>query len=50
MLTTWLIELFLNELGTLYDRGEQRSYKKLQTEFYTFLSQDSLKVKVYGGT
>lgn len=44
MLTTWLIELFLNELGSHTDRGDQRSYKRLQHEFYEFLSQDSLKV------
>ena len=47
MLTTWLIELFLNELGALTDKGEQRSYKRLQSEFYAFLSQDYLKVLGY---
>lgn len=45
MLTTWLIELFLNELGALQDRGEQRNYKRLQSEFYSFLSQEALKVR-----
>ena len=46
LLTTWLIELFLNELGALQDRGEQREYKRLQSQFYSFLSQESLKVHV----
>ena len=45
MLTTWLIELFLNELGSLSDSGEMRSRERLQKEFYNFLSQEHLKVK-----
>ena len=45
MLTTWLIELFLNELGTLSDCGDMRSFERLQQEFYAFLSQDYLKAR-----
>ena len=48
MLTTWLIELFLNQLGMLSDCGDRRAYEKLQREFYDFLSQDHLKVKREG--
>lgn len=44
MLTTWLIELFLNELGSLSDSGDMRSRERLQKEFYNFLSQEHLKV------
>lgn len=44
MLTTWLIELFLNELGSLSDAGDMRTKQRLQREFYDFLSQDHLKV------
>jgi hypothetical protein len=49
MLTTWLIELFLNELGTLSDTGERRAHKRLQQEFHVFLSQDYLKVSGSAG-
>ena len=45
MLTTWLIELFLNELGSLADSGERRAYERLQREFYDFLSQEHLKAR-----
>ncbi len=45
MLTTWLIELFLNELGTLSDTGNRRGYERLQKEFYEFLSQEHLKAR-----
>ena len=44
MLTTWLIELFLNELGNLTDNGEKHAHSKLQQEFHSFLSQESLRV------
>ncbi len=46
MLTTWIIELFLNELGSLHDTGEINAYKRLRQEFHSFLSQEPLKVGV----
>jgi len=43
MLTTWLIEIYLNDLGCLSDEGDKDGYSKLQTEFYRFLQQKSLR-------
>ncbi len=43
MLTTWLIELFLNDLGCRSDEGDKVGYSQLQSEFHLFLKQSSLK-------
>ena len=43
MLTTWLIELYLNDLGCLNDEGDVTGHKRLQTEFHTFLRRPGLK-------
>ena len=43
MLTTWLIELYLNDLGCLSDEGDVAGHKRLQTEFHTFLRRPVLK-------
>ena len=44
MLTTWLIELFLNELGGLRDEGDMTAHHKLQQQFHKFLETDALRV------
>ena len=44
MLTTWLIELFLNELGGLRDEGDATGHHKLQQQFHKFLEIDALRV------
>ena len=44
MLTTWLIELFLNELGGLRDEGDATGHHKLQQQFHKFLETDGLRV------
>jgi hypothetical protein len=44
MLTTWLIELFLNELGGLRDEGDATAHHKLQQQFHKFLEIDGLRV------
>ena len=44
MLTTWLIELYLNELGVLRDEGETERHRRLQKEFHDFLRLESLAV------
>ena len=46
MLTTWLIELFLNELGTLHDDGLTEQYKKVQRDFHNFLGKQEFRVRV----
>jgi hypothetical protein len=43
MLSTWLTELFLNELGNLSDGGDINGYLKLQEEFHNFLETSYLK-------
>ena len=44
MLTTWLIEMYLNELGCYKDSVQMDNYLKLQKEFHDFLCKTSLKV------
>ena len=44
MLSTWLCELYLNELGGLRDSSNMEQYWKLQEEFYKFLATPTLKV------
>ena len=43
MLTTWLIELYLNDLGCLRDEGDKVGYGRLQKEFHKFLEQANLR-------
>ncbi len=44
MLTTWLIELYLNALGTLKDEGDMDGHQLMQGEFHTFLRKPGLRV------
>ena len=46
MLTTWLIELYLNELGTLLDDGKTDQYAKIQEDFHKLLAKPALKVSI----
>ena len=46
MLTTWLIELFLNELGSLKDEGDGTTHSKLQRDFHKFLESDALRLRI----
>lgn len=45
MLTTWLVELFLNDLGALKDEGDRDGHAKMTQEFHTFLETKSLRVR-----
>ena len=45
MLTTWLVELFLNDMGALKDQGELAKHDRLRADFHTFLRRDSLVVR-----
>ena len=44
MLTTWLVELFLNDLGALKDEGDRDGHAKMTQEFHAFLETKSLRV------
>ena len=44
MLTTWLVELHLNELGVLQDQGKMYEKQQLQREYHDMLWKDMLKV------
>ena len=46
MLVTWLIEIYLNQLGELKEQQKDGSavFKGLQREFQTFLTQTRVKV------
>lgn len=46
MLVTWLIEIFLNQLGEMKEQGQDESdeYRKVQEEFRMFLAQPKNKV------
>lgn len=48
MLVTWLIEIFLNQLGEMKEQGQDESeeYRKVQEEFRMFLAQPKNKVLV----
>ena len=48
MLVTWLIEIFLNQLGELKERIDLQpgKYDKLQEDFRLFLRQPSIKVSL----
>lgn len=43
MLSTWLTELYLNELGNLNDERNMEAYLRLQKEFHDFLDRPELK-------
>jgi len=49
MLTTWLVELYLNGLGVLQDQGKLQEKKALQRDFHDMLRKDMLKVCGMGG-
>ena len=44
MLTTWLVELFLNDLGALKDEGDREGHAKMTKEFHAFLETKTLRV------
>ncbi len=43
MLATWLIELYLNDLGCLSDEGDKAGHASLQTQFQRFLRTPALR-------
>ena len=47
MLSMWLIEIFLNQLGELRERGQDglEQYSTLQAQFRHFLASARLKVR-----
>ena len=49
MLVTWLIEIYLNQLGELKEQQLESSprYQTLQKEFQTFLKQTRVKVRKF---
>ena len=44
MLIMWLIELYLNDLGTLKEEGASAKKEDLEEEFRKFLAQTKVKV------
>jgi len=48
-LVLWLIEIFLNELGTLRDFGKHDTaeYRNLDDEFRHFMTQPLVKVSTF---
>ena len=44
MLITWLIELFLNDLGNLKDEGDMNGHRNLQRDFHKFLEVPAFRV------
>ncbi|KAJ7357587.1 Vacuolar protein sorting-associated protein 18 like protein [Desmophyllum pertusum] len=44
MLIMWLIELYLNDLGSLKEEGSQAKHEDLEEEFRKFLAQTKVKV------
>ena len=44
MLTTWLVELYLNELRALQDQGRVQEKQRVQKDFHNMLRKDMLKV------
>jgi len=43
IISTWLLEIFLNQLNILKDKGDQEEYKACQDEFRGFISNPSVK-------
>jgi len=48
MLVTWLIEIYLNQMGELKEQGQEQSqeYETLQENFRQFLHQPRVKVRL----
>jgi hypothetical protein len=48
MIVTWLIEIWLNQLGELREQGQEMSenYDILQDEFRLFLARGRIKVSI----
>ena len=44
MLVTWLIEIYLNQLGQLRDKGLSTDYEVVQDDFRKFINQSRIKV------
>lgn len=44
MLIMWLIELYLNDLGSLKEEDAKAKHEDLQEEFRKFLAQTKVKV------
>jgi len=44
MLTMWLIELYLNDLGSLKESDAKSKHEGLEEEFRKFLAQTKVKV------
>ena len=44
MLIMWLIELYLNDLGSLRGKEPKPKYESVQEEFRKFLAQTKVKV------
>lgn len=44
MLTMWLIELYLNDLGSLKESDAKSKHEDLEEEFRKFLAQTKVKV------
>ena len=44
MLVTWVMELYLNQLGELRDSARMSGYEGMQDEFRKFLNQSKVKV------
>lgn len=47
MLIMWLIELYLNDLGSLKENDAKSKRKYLEEEFRKFLAQTKVKVSDY---
>ncbi len=49
MIVTWLIELYLNQLGDLRDQGDKAKIEldRYQEDFRKFLMQSRVKVNIY---
>ena len=44
MLMAWLVELFLNDLGTLKDEEDTVGHRTMQQDFHKFLESQALRV------
>ena len=45
MLMAWLVELFLNDLGTLKDEEDTVGHRTMQQDFHKFLESPALRVR-----
>ena len=48
MLVTWVMELYLNQIGESRDSAKITGYETLQDEFRKFLNQSKVKVNYFG--